>query len=261
MKKIPFTSKFNDKTVELESTEITPRIRRDSEKYANLALQQAIADGFPLQIQLEQTLKNQGFNFDKFGVEIDRIGREIKALEISLLSGRIGEKKLTKLEGRALAIDIKKKREEVLTATSSLNAVYARTAERQADNERWQFFVYSTTVDPKTGRPFFKSFEEFKENSDTQLALDATVNFSKLISGDNKIDASYPENKWLIKYNFMNEDLHFIDSKGRLCDEDFRLVNSEGRFINENGEFIDRDGNPVDASGTLIIDTNAAYAE
>ena len=70
---------------------------------------------------------------------------------------------------------------------------------------------------------------------------------------DSNFEKNLPENKFLIKYKLVNEQLEYVDSKGRLTDEEGRLVDENGRFINEEGQFVDRNGNLVDNSGDPVV--------
>jgi hypothetical protein len=71
---------------------------------------------------------------------------------------------------------------------------------------------------------------------------------------DSDFEKKLPENKFLITYKLVNEDLEYVDSKGRPVDEEGRLIDENGRFINEEGKFVDKDGNLVDDKGDYVIE-------
>ena len=254
MKKIGFESEFNGKKVSLEMIEVTPKIWRDADKYANAAFQKAIDEGYLLTIQIDQKLQESKIDVDN-SQKMENDLQELKLLEKQLLSGRDNlNKYLTKNEGRELAIKIRAKRRDMLLNSLQRYTIYRKKKKKYADNERNQYFLYACMLDKNTGRPFFKSFDDFKENIDSQLVLDAGTNYYKLLENDRLSESSNPEVKWLIKYGFMNQDLFYITKDGKLCDEDYRLINKDGQFINDNGDLIDKYGNRVDNDGNIVVD-------
>ncbi len=255
MKRTEVKTKFNDKDVIVSVTEVTPRVRRDAEKYANIALKRALEDGYILNIEIDAQIKKSGIDVNDHQ-KIEDFLKEIKLMEMKLLSGRDGDIKLTKLEGRKLALEIRNKRREILLDRLSTHALYARTAERYAENERNQYHIYASILDPNTNRPFFKTFDEFKDSLDSDLILDASNAFYKILESENDSEKTNPEVKWLIKFGFMNDKLELIDSNGRLCDTEFRLIDKDGRFIDDDGKYIDKYGNRIDEDGNLIIEAD-----
>lgn len=262
MNKNEFVTKFNDKEVTLNTVTLNSRIRREADKYANQAFQEAISNKFILNVQVEQILRDSGYDFDKEEKQFADLQKQIQDAEKQLLSGRKDGYKLTKKEGRKLALEIRRLRNELLNVSSARQSLYNRTAEKQADNERMQYFVYACTIDPSNGKPFFRTFEESKENADSDLVLDATRNFLKTVLGfDNEAEKQLPENKWLIKYGFANDKLQLINKNGQLVDEEFRLIDENGRFINDKGEFVDINGNRVDENGNMILSDDDIYTD
>jgi hypothetical protein len=71
---------------------------------------------------------------------------------------------------------------------------------------------------------------------------------------DSDFEKKLPENKFLLDYKFINDDLRYVNNGGKLVDEDGRLVDENGRYVNEEGKFVDRDGNLVDEKGDYIVD-------
>lgn len=252
MDKVKFKTEYNGSEVELETISVTPKIQRESEKFANLAFQDAINMGLMLHIQMEQTIRNSNYDLDKDIEKIESINKRIRELERGMLSGYDGVTKLDKFARRSMAIEIAKSRGKIDDIVNTTSNLYSRTAEKYSENERYLYFIYACTLDPKTGKPFFKSFEDFKENNDSKMALDATRNFFKMYSNDRQ-DANKVEIKWLIKNKFMTDKFQFIDSEGNLCDEDFRRINDKGRYLDDKGREIDRFGNLIDENGEIIV--------
>jgi hypothetical protein len=72
---------------------------------------------------------------------------------------------------------------------------------------------------------------------------------------DNNYEKSLPENKFLKKYKFVDDNLRLVNKDGHFVNEDGKLIDENGRFVDENGNFVDRDGNRVDADGEYVVDS------
>jgi hypothetical protein len=71
---------------------------------------------------------------------------------------------------------------------------------------------------------------------------------------DNDYESNLPENKFLKKYKFVDDQLRLVDKKGRLIDADGKLIDSDNRFIDEEGNFVDKFGNRVDKNGDYVVE-------
>ena len=137
----------------------------------------------------------------------------------------------------------------------------ANTAEGQADNTRFNYLMACCLVDPDTGKPIFAdedgnpSLEAYEESADNDYIADAAGKLAEMMYGlDDDYEANLPENKFLKKFSFINEDLKLVNKEGQLVDTEGRLVNENGRFINGDGDFIDIEGSPVSEEGEYIVD-------
>lgn len=263
MTKNEFNSVFNDQPVSLELWEVTPKIQRESETIVNKAFQKGISDGLLLAAEIDSILAKRNFDFEAETRQITELSEKIRAGTVALLSGKRNGVSMTKMEGRQLAIDIQKLRQQLDEVGSARTALYTRTAERYSEGERTSYTLYATIIDPKTKKPFFKSFEDFKENMNCQVVRDALdILVRRITNGNTNADARHPENKWLIKHKFMNEKLQFITEDGKLCDEDWRLINEDGYYVNDAGQKLDKYGNLVDDNGELMVtDDPSAYKD
>ncbi len=262
MVKNEFSSTFNNNPVNLELWEVTPKIQRESEVITNKAFQKGInEDKLLLAAEIDSILAKRNFDFEAESKQIDEISGKIRQATVELLAGKVNGRPITKLEGRALALSIQKLRQELDEVGQTRSALYQRTAERYADGERTSYTLYATIIDPKSGKPFFKSFEDFKENLNSPVVRDALdILVRRITNGNTNVEARHPENKWLIKHKFMNEKLQLINEKGHACDEDFRLIDENGYYINDTGQRVDKYGNRLDDNGELlIVDDPTAY--
>ncbi len=101
-------------------------------------------------------------------------------------------------------------------------------------------------------KPYFKNLDHYLEQNDDEVALTGAAKLGTLLYGlNNDYMKDLPENQFLRKYNFMNDDLRLINKEGKLVDREGHLVDDEGRYLNDDGEFVDKLGNPVDADGNF----------
>jgi hypothetical protein len=107
----------------------------------------------------------------------------------------------------------------------------------------------------ETKQPYFKNLEDYLSRSNEPVAILAAQHLANMLYGlDNDYEKNLPENKFLKKFKFVDDNLRLINDKGKLVDEEGRLVDENGRYINEAGEFIDRHGNRVDDKGEYVVE-------
>ncbi len=239
----------------LKIVPINAAVRFDSNKYYSKAFNEAIQSGLSLKIEIEKLLESRGLLDTSIEDKKDEeVRAKLKELEISLRKGIINNTKMTKEQGKAIALEMRKLRSGLGRRGRSLQDYFDNTVESYAENERLQFFIYATTVDAKTGNKYWKSFDDFKQdNSNTSRT--ASEKFVQALTNVNfDFEKEIYENKWLINRGFMNKDLQLIRQDGKLVDEEGRLIDTEGRFINESGGYVDMFGNPIDKDGKLLIE-------
>lgn len=250
----------NDKEVSLLVIAPNASVSREAEKIYHKTLVNGMRDNMPVMAEIDEFLEK------RFPLEEERREREVVINEINdkqtaLLSGRLGDQKLTREEGRKIAIEIMGLRDRLMLQNQARTALYSVTAERAADLARTNYLLYLCILNNSTRKPYFVSYEDYEEHKDSNLVLEAVKAFRDLttVAYDEQDD---PEVKWLKKYKFMNEDGRFIDNKGRLVDADYRLIDKDGRYINEAGEFVNKFGQRVDEKGQLlIVEDESAYSE
>lgn len=239
----------------LKIVPINASVRLDSNKYYSKAFNEALANGQSLKIEIEKMLESRGLLDTSVEDKKDEETRaKLKTLEITLRKGVINNAKMTKEQGRAIALEMRKLRAGLGRRGRSLQDYFDNTVESYAENERLQFFIYATTVDAKTGNKYWKSFEDFKQdNSDT--SRNASQKFIEVLTDVNfDFEKEIYENKWLINRGYMNSELKLINAEGKLVDEDGRLIDVEGRFVDAVGGYVDMFGNPIDKDGKLLIE-------
>lgn len=250
MKTKIFTTKVDDKEREILVKTPSLNDQREAQKVYNQAFTDAIKSKSVVRAKLDDLLKDQGLWSDEKQAQFNLLQKEI--LE--------GEKRLAKggfsiNEAKDLAIAIKAKRDEIRELISVRTSLDNHSAEGQADNARFNYLVSVCVVYNDSKEPVFKDMEDYLNRSTEEISLLGAQNLANMLYGlDNDYESNLPENKFLKKYKFVDDQLRLVDKKGRLIDADGRLIDSENRFIDEEGNFVDKFGNRVDKNGDYVVE-------
>jgi hypothetical protein len=187
---------------------------------------------------------------------------DIKQSKFNQLQNAIlnGERTLAKggislTEAKNIAIDMRKARLELRDLISVKTNLDTHTAEGQADNARFNYLVSCCLVYTDTKQPYFAGYEDYLNKAADPLAVLAAQHLASMLYGlDNDYEEKLPENKFLKKYHFVDDQLRLVNKEGKLVDADGRLIDENGRFINEQGQFVDKDGNIVDEQGDYMVE-------
>jgi hypothetical protein len=245
-----FSVTVDNKELELEIKASTLADQRESQKIYNQAFSDAVKSGSIVRAKLDDLLKEQGLWDDKKEVLFKTLQKQILDNEKKLAKGGISLK-----NAKNIAINIQKLRNELRDLISVKTNLDSHTAEGQADNARFNYLVSSCVVYKSNGNKYFKNYEDYLNRAADPVSIIAAQKLASIMYGlDNDFEKKLPENKFLLKYKFVNDSLDFVDDKGRLVDEEGRLIDKNGRFINEEGKFVDKDGNLVDESGDFVLE-------
>ena len=140
----------------------------------------------------------------------------------------------------------------MLSGRSDLDSI---TCEGKADAARFNFLFSQCLVYSNTEEPYFKEgFDEYMANQDDPVAVTGATEFFYLMSGTEDLDEKLPENKFLKKFDYVDDN--HIDENGNLIkwinDDEYIFVDITGREVTKTGDwdvefspFLDDDGNPV----------------
>lgn len=225
--------------------------QREGQKIYNQAFTDAIKSGSVVRAKMDDLLESQGL----WSAEKQK---KYSELQQELLDG---EKRLAKGgfplgDAKKLAIRMKEVRNEIRDLVSVRTSLDNQSAEGQADNARFNYLVSVCVVYNDNNEPYFKNLQDYLDRADSPVAFKGAQKLANMMYGlDNNFEKNLPENKFLKKYRFVNDNLQFIDKQGRTVDIDGRLIDSvTGRYINDKGEFVDKDGNRVDEEGDYLLD-------
>lgn len=245
-----FTANDGDKDIELEIKAATLHDQREAQKIYNQAFSDAVKSGSIVRARLDDLLKEQGLWDESKQIKFVTLQKQIQDGDKQLAKGGISLK-----QAKQVAVSMKKYREELRDLISVKTNLDSHTAEGQADNARFNYLVSACVVYKNTSNKYFKSYEDYLNRGSEPAAIASAQKLAAIMYGlDSDFEKKLPENKFLIKYKLVNEQLDYIDDKGRLVDENGRLVDEFGRYINEDGKFVDIDGNLVNEDGDPLVE-------
>lgn len=212
-----------------------------SQVFAKLAREKN-EDGSPaymVRAKLDEFLRDCGIYTEKDFNNLSNIADRINDLEAKLYAGQMSKK-----QGRDLAVQLRIARYELLVLLNRKAAYDVNTIEHHCQNARMDYLI-TECIRREDGSKIFKSVDEYKRDSDIKPHILPCI--TKLASMVSTYDADYekklPENKFLLKYGFCNDDLDLVDP------ETGHRVNENGDLVNDDGQLIDKDGNVIDALG------------
>ena len=233
----------------------------------SIVFQECLKRNLPLSANIAEELKKANIWDDAKQAKYEDLTSN---LQFKIKKLNLGNMKLS--EAKDLAIEISDLRMEVHKILADRNKYESNTADSHANNARFDVLVQRCCKD-ESGEPVWKTLQEYREDS-TDLSFhlsDALAGYIYDINDD--YVRELPENKFLIKYKLVDQELNFINRQGHKVDKDGRLIDDNGRFIkygsdgkpvyvNKDGEEINEDGTPtnfmpfLDDDGNPILDTN-----
>lgn len=250
---------INKKVIEVEvggkKTEIAivrpnAKQRQEGLKHYNKAFREALESGAILRPKIESVMRDQKLWDDNKENSLRQLQNKIADNEKKLKSGGI---KLS--EAREIAISLRKSRSEIRTLTSEKINLDNNSAEAQADNAQFNYYVSACTVYGDSGKPYFKSYDEYMAKDDDPVVSKAASAMAQIIYNlEEDYDKKLPENEFLVKFKFADQSLHLINKQGKKIDSEGRLVDDEGRYIDEEGNYIDINGDKIDKEGNYIVE-------
>lgn len=249
--RIKIESKDSDgKDMVVYATRPTPEETAKAQLAANKTFKQALLSGAMVRKTLDEELESQGIWNDEKQKKLDTYHEQIKSHLTTLKKGGI---KLS--EARDLAIKVRIARMEALTLQAERNDYDSYTAEAQAEASKIDCLVAICLKDDK-GEPIFKDIEQYHENSDQPYVVEAAGKLVPLVYGiDDGWESDLPENKFLKKYEFVDDDLRLINKEGKYVTIDDKEINENFQYVDAEGNITDADGNRLDEDGLPIVES------
>jgi hypothetical protein len=252
-KKVKVT-KENGDVVEIVVKRPTPKHLSQAQMIGSRVWTQAVRDGIFTKIGLEKFMEENGIWDSEKAIKQTRILQQIGLLEKEIASGKNPNGTTLKLsEGKNKAIELRRLRIELRELIAEKIALESNTAEGLADNSKFNYLVSQCTY-YSDGKKVYSSLDDYNDRSDDEISFSAAAALGEIVYNlDRSYEESLPENQFLKKYHFVNEDLSLIDKDGNRVDVDGTPVNDRGWLINDKGERVDREGNLLTESGNLLV--------
>lgn len=248
-----FEAKVDDKNIKFRVYEPTVEQDKEANKIRNQYFLEALQAKAPLRAQLNTLLRSRGEWDDERQRQYDEYQKTMYDCEKTLKAGGI------KLEdAKKVALSLKETRTKMIALLSDRSSLEAMTCEGLADNAKFNALValclVYITEDGKELK-YFNSVDEYLTGNSIISNLAAQKLAYLLYSIGEDIEQSLPENKFLLKYKFVDEKLRLINKDGHLIDVDGRLINEYGNYVDEKGNLVDKFGTPINDVGEYAIDT------
>jgi hypothetical protein len=250
-----FTVEVDGAPVALAVVSPTPRDQLAATNVYNRAFREAVTPsdggaGALVRAKLESVLRAQNLWDDAKQTRYEELRRTILSGERRLEEGGI---KLS--AARVVALDMGRARLELRRLTVDRNRLDEVTAEAQAEQARFNFYVAACTVYDPSGKKYYKDTDDFLTREGDVVAAAAPAQLAKLLYGlEDDYEQKLPENKFLLKYKFVDEKLRLIDKQGKFVDEEGRPVDEFGRLVNGAGELVDAEGNLLTEDGDYKVE-------
>ena len=239
---------------------------RKANEFRSKSFNEALQRGDMLREQLESELRKRKLWSDSRETEYQDLRQSILDGEFKLKKGGI-----RLANAKKVALEMGEARESMITLLSSRTDLDSNTCEGKADAARFNYLFATCLVYDDTGEGYFANgLDDYLLNQDDPVALTGASHFYYLLSGSDNVDQKLPENQFLKRFNFVDDDYRLVDEDGKLIDkegrhidefgslvkwindEEFEHVDTEGRKVNDAGDydvdfspFLDDDGEPV----------------
>jgi hypothetical protein len=232
----------DNEEIEMTVKSPSPKNQRESQKIYNRAFSDALNSGSIVRARLDDVMKDQKLWDDKKEQQYQDIQKGVLENERILAKGGISLKK-----AKECALKMQKLRDDLKTLISERTTLDSHTAEGQADNAKFNFLVSCCVVYKNTNKPYFEGYEDYNKRAIEPAGILGAQKLANMLYGlDDDFEKNLPENQFLHKYKFVDENLRPINSDGKLVDNEGRLIDEYGRFIDDKGSRVDIEGNPLD---------------
>ncbi len=248
-----FTVFEDGKEIKLKIKSPTALDQREAERHYRRAFKDACdkPDEFIPRKNIEKALRATGYWNDEMDIEYKTLLTELIENEKKILKGGIKAS-----QGKSLAIRNIRIRQELQKLNVEKNRLDNLTIEAQAENAKFDSLVASCTVYLDSGKPYFKSYDDYLSKKDSVAAWNAASNLAGVLyEFDENAETNTTEYKFLRKMKFIDDKNRLINKDGHLVDENGKLIDEFGYYVNEQEERVDINGNKVELFEDNALDT------
>lgn len=213
-----------------------------------------LSAGTILRDQLDEELRKRKLWSDARESRYQALRQEVVDLEFALAKGGI-----SLIAAKEKAVDMRRKRAEMVDMLSSRTDLDSITCEGKADAVRFNFLFANCLVYNDSGDLYFKNgLTDYLMNQGDPVAGTGATEFYYLISDSDDVDSKLPENQFLKKFKFTNETGQLVDKQGKLVDTEGRHIDEFGNYIKWNSEedftYVDFEGRPLTDQGDFDVE-------
>lgn len=253
MKNLKETVKTKDKDgndLELAVLHPTYSLTHKQQLEHNKSFREALESGCILREALDKFMRQQNLWDDERQNEYDMLQQKVADGEDKLAAGGI---KLS--EARNLAVEIRVYRLQLKALVAERLSLDSKTAQGQAENHSFNWLLSQCVVNDKDGKQYFKSVEDYYDKANEQATIDCAKVLAGIVYGlPRDYEKNLPENKFLLKYKLVDENLRLVNKDGQYVDLQNKRINEDGYYIDKDDNLIDADGNPITKDGNPIIE-------
>ena len=213
---------------------------------------ECVRDGIMTKKELEKFMKDQGIWNEGKDLEQEKIVKKISSLEKELyFGGKTGKMKASR--GKDIAIKMRQERIKLRDLLAQKLGLEQNTAEALSENAKFDFLVANCTFRDDGSTPVYNNIEDYNSRADDEIAFEAATALAALTySVDKDFEAKLPENQFLKKFNFVDEELSLVNTDGETVDTEGRRIDDSGYYLNDEGHRVDQEGNPLDENGNFV---------
>jgi hypothetical protein len=213
-------------------------------------LGEALAQKAPMRAALFNHMRDQGLWNDQKEQEYKDLLQALDDSELKLARGGI---KLQ--DARELAIAMRQNRMQLRALLADQTRLDAYTMEGMAENARFDTLTSLCVVDDETGKPVYSTPEDYELNKSDDVAVQGATLFAQIYYDyDENAEKALPENQFLMKWKFTDDDGRLINEHGHLIDVGGKLINDQGQYVDDNDNVIDKDGHLIDEAGNFVVE-------
>jgi hypothetical protein len=231
--------------VEVELAVVTPNPQQSQEAQIHYrkVFAKALKEKVILRKALEKDMVEQGI----WGPEQEELDNKLDE-EINNRLSILNKGGIPLSKAKQIALEIRQFRNKKQELNLEKTVLDANTVEGLAENSKFEYLVSQCTVYNSTGEYYFSSLDDYLKqvaNDEIVTHIAAFKLMPMLYGVKSDYERELPENKFLAKHKFVNQDLRLINKDGHLIDDLGRLVNELGYLVNDKDELIDENGELV----------------
>lgn len=214
----------------------------EAQLYAATMFKKARESGMIVRDNLDKWLEEQNLWSKENKANVAKLEAEIEEkIEILEKKKKPDGTPVKLSEARELAIEVSLARVRLRVLLHKKQSYDEFTVEGAVDNARFDYLVSLCLFDDN-GKRIFQDVEDYYENKEEPYAMEAAAKFASIyLDIDEDWQKKLPENDFLLKYKFVNDDLRFINKDGQPVNMKGDLVETQEaeKVVEDAAEFVD----------------------